>query len=387
MPSSVNVIERGSLFFRRIDSNGDNWVYISAIINGTQQNIPLDCNPNTVHWFCAVADPTLANNTFYFRLNMADVTEDGRIAKDAVDTISIANENVLGTGYIGRVINGVTLAIGSSILLTAQTQAVENGVYVVNSGSKIERRPDCARGINGNGFLIPVLGGTYLGDVYTIYNNLVPTSKFALFGINKINVDLYLTTGNGSLNLDNSTIYLNGSSLVAIKPRGITDNLVALDSGIVKAYDGTQTYNLGALVSYNGGIYRAIGTTTGGPARYTNNWCEIAEPGSGFGFNDVTIKSDADYSLLVSDYIIYLFINSTDRTITLPRISTMTGAHVSNRAKQYIIVKYGFTNTCNVVTHSADSFDDGSKTVALTDNGSVLKLMTIAGNGNTWVRL
>lgn len=149
----------------------------------------------------------------------------------------------------------------------------------------------------------------------------------------------------------------------------------------------TKTYNTGAMINYNGNIFRAIGTTTGGPGRYTNNWCQITAPGDSFGYSDVTIKSDTDYTMLISDYILYMFIDTTDRTITLPKISTMTGTHITNRAKQYIIVKYGFTNTCNIVTDAADSFEDGSRSVALTDNGTVLKLMTIAGNGNTWVRL
>lgn len=387
MPTTLNRVERGSLFFRRIDAFGDRPLYISAVMNGTQVNVPLDCTPNTVHWFCAVADTALFNNTFYFKLCSASAMESTRVARTAVNTVATTNQNVFGGGYIGTAIEGFTLANGSSLLLTAQTFPKENGVYVVNSAGRIRRRADCAGGVNGNRFLIPVSGGNYAGSVYTVRSLQNLESDFAIFDIMDLAIIIFVKTGNNSLVLDNTTIYTNPSGQLAIKPLGITDNLIGLDTGIVKNYDGTKTYNSGAMINYNGNIFRAIGTTTGGPGRYTNNWCQITAPGDSFGYSDVTIKSDTDYTMLISDYILYMFIDTTDRTITLPKISTMTGTHITNRAKQYIIVKYGFTNTCNIVTDAADSFEDGSRSVALTDNGTVLKLMTIAGNGNTWVRL
>lgn len=47
--------------------------------------------------------------------------------------------------------------------------------------------------------------------------------------------------------LDNSTIYLNGSGKVAIKPLGITDGLVAGASTILRGFVSTVSYTPGQL--------------------------------------------------------------------------------------------------------------------------------------------
>lgn len=67
LPSPTNTMERGSLFFRRLDGSL-NTVTIVATLQGVTTNITLRNDNSQIHWFLGVADDGLYDDTFYIIL-------------------------------------------------------------------------------------------------------------------------------------------------------------------------------------------------------------------------------------------------------------------------------------------------------------------------------
>jgi hypothetical protein len=87
--------------------------------------------------------------------------------KDSVQVAATANVNLAsGVALIGTAIQGVTLSAGVRVLLTAQTDASQNGIYVVAAGVGLQRSEDAnADSEVTNGMLIGVTGGDLLNQV------------------------------------------------------------------------------------------------------------------------------------------------------------------------------------------------------------------------------
>lgn len=222
--SDLNLLEVGSLFFRRLDTVEANTVTIAAVIGGTNRFIKIPINTEVVHWFCCAYDGGVGSAAFYFKLNSSDVDNQARVSKDPAVTVSTSNLNVAVNTYIGLVLNGATLAIGDSIVLAAQTNPIENGVYVVNTNGTISRRADCALGIDGNGYIVPITGGNSKFFIYVIRN--ISGSGFpALFGRSQLTISLYsntLYTAGTGLTLSSNTF--------SITPQAGTSRAVITDS-------------------------------------------------------------------------------------------------------------------------------------------------------------
>jgi hypothetical protein len=67
-PSATNLMERGSLFFRRLDAS-TNTVTVVANLQGNITNVPLYPETGDVHWFMGVSDTQLFDDTFHFILS------------------------------------------------------------------------------------------------------------------------------------------------------------------------------------------------------------------------------------------------------------------------------------------------------------------------------
>jgi hypothetical protein len=87
--------------------------------------------------------------------------------KDSCQVAATANVNLAsGVALIGTSIQGVTLSAGVRVLLTAQTDASQNGIYVVVAGVGLQRSEDAnADSEVTNGMLIGVTGGDLLNQV------------------------------------------------------------------------------------------------------------------------------------------------------------------------------------------------------------------------------
>lgn len=79
----------------------------------------------------------------------------------------ITTNNTIGTAYAnGQAIGGVTLATGDRILLTGQTAAAENGIYVVTAGAPTRATDADASGEISVGAVVPVEAGTGANTFY-----------------------------------------------------------------------------------------------------------------------------------------------------------------------------------------------------------------------------
>lgn len=98
------------------------------------------------HKITGLANPSAAQDAM--TLNYADANYAGlgtflnRDAKDSVKAVSVANAALASAYENGDTLDGVVLATGNRILLTAQTTATENGIYTVNASGAPSRATD-----------------------------------------------------------------------------------------------------------------------------------------------------------------------------------------------------------------------------------------------------
>lgn len=161
--------------------------------------------------------------------------------------------------------------------------------------------------------------------------------------------------------LDNSTIYLNGSSKVAIKPLGITDGLISSLSTIVKVWSNSVTYDIGAVVVYNNGLYmnRVANNINFTPSFTTNNWINIAnypEYNKYLGYAEVT----GNYTQSRGDCRFVIPPITSDITITMLPITTLDTSSNLNHIMKFSFFKLGQTNKVTVSLSGTDKFSDGS---------------------------
>jgi hypothetical protein len=191
-PFISNSIESGSVHFRRLDTDSSFSVIVQVEIRGSMVDIPIYVDPWRVHKFRSIFDSTgsTVDITDYevSLLNIGYGSE--RVQRLPVDTVSLVNQNINANNYIGLVINGFTLANGSSLLLASQTDATENGVYSVNSSGHIFRRSQESLGFDGKYYTFPVTRGNTAGAVYQITNATNPDAP-AIFGESPLTVAFY----------------------------------------------------------------------------------------------------------------------------------------------------------------------------------------------------
>jgi hypothetical protein len=92
------------------------------------------------------------------------------LVQNAVDLVAVANVDVAAGGSVD--IDGVTPADGDRVLLTGQTDAVENGLYEVNAGGSWVRAGDADESAElvKNTFYPITAGTTYAGSGWVITN-------------------------------------------------------------------------------------------------------------------------------------------------------------------------------------------------------------------------
>jgi len=188
------------------------------------------------------SDSQIANKSY------VDSVAQGLDVKDSVRALADSNVTTSGT----TTIDGVSLSAGDRVLLTGQTNGVENGIWVVQTGSWT-RPDDFANGSSVAGaFTFVESGNTYADSGWVCTNDsgsdIVGTDSlsFSQFsGAGQITAGAGLTkTGNTlnvgqnstggikvnaddiQLNVDNSTIEISGTDpgTVQVKAGGITGN-------------------------------------------------------------------------------------------------------------------------------------------------------------------
>jgi hypothetical protein len=200
VPDIFNDSESGLLCFIRADSDISNTVTIVANIDGLPKNIPIYPNPNAVHRFRTIYDPsgTLVKSTIY-DTQLGDSGEGSeRVQRLPVETVALTNLDINANNYIGLVVTGFTLAVGSSLLLANQNDTSQNGVYRVIASGNIVHRSQEPLGTDGKYYTFPVTRGDAAGIVYQVTNADNPDAP-AIFGGSRLSISGYTVAAQGTL--------------------------------------------------------------------------------------------------------------------------------------------------------------------------------------------
>lgn len=159
---------------------------------------------------------------------------DGKISgltwKDSVRAATTANITLSGT----QTIDGISLSADQRILVKNQTDATENGIYVVASGSW-SRASDMNEGAEFPSSAVFVREGTVNADLgYVCTNDAEPTLGTTNINFTQFNGAANITAGDGlaktgnelSVNVDDSSIEIVGDAL-QVKDGGISNDKLA----------------------------------------------------------------------------------------------------------------------------------------------------------------
>jgi hypothetical protein len=167
--------------------------------------------------------------------------------KDGCQVAATANVNLAsGVALIGTVIQGVTLSAGVRVLLTAQTDASENGIYSVVAGVGLQRSADANADTEmTNGMLVGVTGGDLLNQVIWMLITADPivlgTTDLEFQKFRSIH-DLSVASSTG-LELTSGGLLQYASVAQARKTLGAAEEFTALvGNGVDTTY--TVTHNL-----------------------------------------------------------------------------------------------------------------------------------------------
>lgn len=161
------------------------------------------------------ADPSSA--TDLANKQYVDAVARGLRWKESVVAASTA-DGALATAYEdGDTLDGVTLATGDRILLKDQTDATENGVYVVAASGAPARAADAAAGSDAKGITVTVTGGTVNDDRVYLQTNtpaVVGTDGLAFSQLGGGTGTTYTADGQGiELSSTTFSLELNGATL------------------------------------------------------------------------------------------------------------------------------------------------------------------------------
>lgn len=183
------------------------------------------------------ADYEVANKKY------VDDRIDGFKPKAAVRAASTANVNISNELESGDSLDGVTLTTGDRILLKDQTDASENGIYIVPASGSAARSTDFDETTpvdEINGAWVAVQEGTENeGSIYIQYGTVTAVGTDDIDFTLKASIS-DLVAGDGidisgstvSSDVDDSTIGINGSSKLEIKDSSITNSKVAAGAAI-----------------------------------------------------------------------------------------------------------------------------------------------------------
>jgi hypothetical protein len=190
-----------------------------------------------------------------------DLTAQGFTTKAAVRVVSLVNQAAL-SGLL--TIDGVTLQAANRVLLTAQTTASQNGIWVASSGAWNRATDADANGEITDGTLVPVAQGTVNQDTIWICTATgtdpwVPgtsTSTWTRFsgvqdlvagaGMIKTGSTLDIASSSGDLTVNTDSLTVNSA------PKWTTGRTIALTgdiTGTSGAFDGTANLSFATQIA------------------------------------------------------------------------------------------------------------------------------------------
>jgi hypothetical protein len=239
-------------------------------------------------------------------------------------------------------------SVGSEAVM--KTDASANTVTVV---------PAVGQTINGSaaGFVI-----TTQYDCVTFYND----------GSTDIKITS-IVSGGGTGNPDNSTLYVNPSNKLAIKPLGITDGLVNGASTLIKKWISTTSYVADQVVIHSGGLWicRVPGLNLT-PSITDNNWKQIANIASTrssvFAGSAITA---ATYTYPTYQNAAKFDTSGISILVNMPSIASMTNTDMTNQIQNFNLFKIAQANVLTIQLSGADTFTDGTTRISTSAQGLV----------------
>lgn len=178
-------------------------------------------------------------NTDAVNLRTAQALVNGVAIKPAVKTVAVANQSLTGLPTI----DGITMVANERILLTAQTTASQNGIWLVQSGAWTRPTDFAAASTQKEGIMVLVAAGTIYHD-----------TKWLCITDGVITVDTTPLVWNQDLS---GISYTNGSGL------SLTGSTFAVKLGTGLTFDGSQNVTLslsGTSLNNAAGLKIADGT-------------------------------------------------------------------------------------------------------------------------------
>jgi hypothetical protein len=185
-----------------------------------------------------------------------DAVAQGLSVKESV--ICAATENVvLANLKVGDVLNGVTMAAGHRVLLRAQTNAVENGIYVIRFGDVPVRAADMPVGSSAASAFCFSQSGTQYADAGFVCTSDAP----AIVGTHPLTWVQFSQAGviEAGTNLNKSGNYLNLDADIELT--SVTLGNLALSQGSITDTSGAISFGSTSL-STTGNVSAAAVTGT-----------------------------------------------------------------------------------------------------------------------------
>jgi hypothetical protein len=201
--------------------------------------------------------------------------------KQSVDVTTTTN-GTLATAYAaGQVIDGYTLVLGDRILLKNQTNAAENGIWIVNATGAPSRSPDGATGELTTNATVRIDNGGQADTAWT----LTTTGTITVGTTNQT----WVRSDSGTPYTAGNGLSLNAGTFAVVPGKGITA-------------DGTSTrVDYSVVVGKSSGL---IGDGTSTSITYTHN----------LGTRDVIVNL---YNISTFEVVETDVTNATVNTVTL----------------------------------------------------------------------
>ena len=392
-PKPNNIVESGSISFIRVDSDANYTVTVVVDIGGFPNSYKIYPNPLDVHKFKTIYDPSnqLAFTTLY-SVDVYGVVEGSeRVLRDVVDTVATTDQNAFASNYIGLNINGVTLAAGDSLLLTAQGNEYQNGAYKVNTNGTISYRDSEPLGMDGRYHVFPVKRGDYSGYSYRVTNSVNPLAP-ALYDISSLKIEQYEVPATFDTGADLAVIITAANSPYQMTGKETVVNVVCNNNEIIFVYlpavDSVSANNKSKRFTFNrldnsSGSLVYIEREAG-----TSDFIMRRDSPIGTSLTFIPLESGSTVSLRSIQYtgLTYLWAVESDSN------SSLYGSilHPDEIDSSVLVAPYqGYFYTVNAVSGDIEitlpdsSVGAGSKKFSRIDNNAQFNVALVAAGGHT----
>lgn len=194
-----------------------------------------------------------------------DLVKQGLYVKDSVAVASVSILNLNTDLIVGNTIDNYTLNLGDRVLVKNQTNAIQNGIYMVTPSSPV-RAIDLPVGMNASGIFVFVKSGDINASLGWICNSAIGSD---IIGTNNINFTEFtglgqVQTKNGlsknfneiNVNVDDSSLEIETiSNALRIKSSALGTGLTGGSGTVIQTIsDQSHVTKLGTL---NTGVWQA----------------------------------------------------------------------------------------------------------------------------------